>query len=585
MILQALCDYYDRKNTFKEKALAPLGFEEKEIPFLIVINADGKFINLEDTREHDGKKLRGHPFLVPKAEGRSGAKSYKTVNCLWDHYGYLLNQPKLDKPDKPPSDKDIEMAANQFEAFKQSVSSLNEKVDEPALNSVLRFLNNDEQITAVKAHVAYQEVLKIKGCNLTFKIAGEKALICQYSAIQEWVKSKPPTDGDFHKGICLVTGQDTQVVRLHNQVSGVNAKPAPFAAINESAYNSYGKDKGFNFPAGKESVFKYTTALSFLLSNRSPSKFVIGDTKYCCWSASPTPLEENICFFFTDSADDPEKGSEAIRNLYSTIHNGSYTERDAEQDFYVLGLAPNSARISVKLWEKGTVAEFAERFGQWFSDLEMDGVSHYGRPVLKWLLRSCALRGEDKNLSPVLISETARSILAGLPLPASLLNALLQRIKAEQGSFKHQTGYLRASLLKAYLNRQYRRYSQQQEVTVSLNHQEERIGYNLGRLFAVLEKLQEDANPSLNATIRDRYYSSASCTPKSVFGTLMRLSTHHLKKLEKPAFKVSAEKRIGTIMEKILDFPSHLNLEHQGLFALGYYHQKQDFYKKTEQGE
>ena len=180
-------------------------------------------------------------------------------------------------------------------------------------------------------------------------------------------------------------------------------------------------------------------------------------------------------------------------------------------------------------------------------------------------------------------ADVIRSILSAGRLPDTFIQSVIRRIKAEQGSVT----YNRACILKACLNRKYRlSTTNERELTMSLNKEEKRIGYCLGRLFAVLEKLQSDAQPGINATIRDRYYSSASCTPKTVFGTLMRLSTHHIKKLDKPGWRINAEKRIGEVMESIDEFPSHLNLENQGLFAIGYYHQKQDFFtKKPDQGE
>ena len=589
MILQALCEYYDRKEQQPEAALAPFGFEEKEIPFVIVLNEAGKFALLADQREiHDGK-LKARVFLVPKAKGRSGSKSCEVANCLWDHYGYVVAQPKLEKPDSVPSEHDLEMAVKQHSSFKNLVESLHIALpDDIGVNAVWRFLNSVEEIEKVKRSELWPDVLKIKGCNIGFKLTSRSDLVCQSLPVIDWVRNQPFDPKDTQLGICLVTGESTQVARLHSSVAGVNQKPSPLASINDDAYESYGKSKGFNFPVSIQADFKYTTALNHLLRKSSKTKFRLNDTSYVCWSEKNNSLEVRFSGFFVDRPHDSEKGADAIKALFATLHNGAYTESDGRDRFYVLGLSPNSARISIRFWQVGTVAEFSERLGQWFQDLKIDGVDYYGFAAIKGLIRSMALLGDEKNLSPNLASDISRAVLSGLPLPASVIHAVIRRIRAEPGGAKYpRDDYYRACLIKAYLNRGYRlTHNTHKEITVSLNEEEKRIGYLLGRLFAVLEKLQKDAQGKTNATIRDRYYSSASCTPKSVFCTLIRMSTNHLKKLEKDSWKVNAEKLLDGITKDIRDFPANLDLEQQGLFALGYFHQRQNFYpSKTIQGE
>ncbi|MDQ7048736.1 MAG: type I-C CRISPR-associated protein Cas8c/Csd1 [Enterobacterales bacterium] len=312
---------------------------------------------------------------------------------------------------------------------------------------------------------------------------------------------------------------------------------------------------------------------------KSQTKFRIGETSYVCWSEKQSsPLEGIFASIFSDSSDNPDSGAHAVKDLFSWVHNGAYRNEDGNDLFYVLALAPNSARIVIRYWNVGTIAKFSEHISRWFQDLEIIGIDHYGYPPLKKLLRATAVQYKDDNVLPNLPADIIRCILAGAPLPDTFIQAIIRRIKAEQGN----VSFHRACSIKAYLNRKYR-ITNKRELTVPLNEKETRIGYSLGRLFAVLEKLQEDAQPGINATIRDRYYSSASCTPKAVFGTLMRLSTHHIKKLENPGWKINAEKRISSVMDLITDFPSNMNMENQGLFAIGYYHQKQDFYtKKTD---
>jgi len=575
MILRALCDYYERKRD----DLAPFGFEEKEIPYFIIISKDGKFVQLEANFEIEDGKNVVRPVRVPKASGRSGAKSYETAYCLWDHYGYIAEQPKIAKPGAKPNKKDIDDAAKQHLSFKALVKALHKDIphDEGVI-AVDKFLNNVEELEKLKSDEVWQDCLKIKGCNLTFRLVGEPYLICQSSRVIDWVRNQPIPEENVHDGFCLVSGKLDKIVRLHDSVSGVNQKPAPLAAINDSAYTSFGKDKGFNFPVSADSSFQYATALNHLLRKKSRNKFRVLETSYVCWAEKQSSFENSFSLLFSEPSDNPDMNIEAINGLYTSIHSGAYREHNGQTRFFVLGLAPNSARIVVRFWQVGTVSEFADKIGQWFEDVDILGRDHHGFPPLKKLLRALALQYKDDNVPPNLPADVVRSILTGGKLPQTFLQATLRRIRAEQG----HVSYARACSLKAYLNRQYRLSTNQRGLTVSLNKEETRIGYCLGRLFAVLEKLQQDAQPGINATIRDRYYSSASCTPKTVFGTLVRLSTHHLKKLEKPEYRRSAEKRIEEIMRLIPEFPAHLNLENQGLFAIGYYHQKPDLYVSTK---
>jgi CRISPR-associated protein Csd1 len=580
MILHALCDYYDRK----EADLPPYGFEEKAIPYIIIINKEGEFIQLEKNSLIEEGKSIVNIERVPKASGRSGAKSYATAYCLWDHYGYIAAQPKILKPGDTPKDKDIETANKQHTTFKTLIKKLRHELSEDeGVKAVDLFLSSENEIEQLKTSEIWPECLKRPGCNLTFRLSLEPYLICQSDSVINWVKQQPFAETGVKEGFCLITGEKSHIVRLHDNISGVSQKPAPLASINESAYSSYKKEKGFNFPVGAKASFKYATALNHLLRKSSSTKFRIAEATYVCWSDKSNTLESNLPLFFADTKNDPDKGANAIKSLFTTIHNGSYQDRDGNDKFYVLGLAPNSARIVVYYWNVGTIASFSENLARWFNDLEMIGQDHYGYPPLIKLLRSSVLQYKDANIPPNLPAAIIRSILSGSQLPETLIQSVLRRIKAEKG----EVNYLRACSIKAYLNRKYYfldnslSKKQQERLTVSLNKEEIREGYCLGRLFAILEKLQLDAQSGIKATIRDRYYSSASSTPKTVFGTLMRLSTHHLKKLENPGWKINAEKNIGEVMDLISEFPSHLNMENQGLFAIGYYHQKQDFYKKN----
>ena len=576
MILHALTQYYQRKAK-SDGGIAQEGFENKEIPFIIVIDKQGNFIQLEDTRELKDKKKVGRTFLVPKGLGRSGSKSYEVSNLLWDHYGYVLAY---------AGEKGQEQADKQHVSFTANVNELKQALpDDAGVAAVAAFLASAEEKSKVMQAANWAECAKVKGCNLSFRLVDEAVdLVCQSKAVQAYVNQANHAQSDnIPKGICLVTGKPAPIARLHNPVKGVNAKPAPFTSVNLSAFESYGKEQGFIFPVGEQAMFEYTTALNTLLAGEN--RFRIGDVIAICWSAKPTPLEESLASLINGGGkDNPDEHIDAVKTLYKSLYNGKYTEPDGKEKFYLLGLSPNSARIVVRFWHETTVAALSESIAAWYDDLQMVRGENSPYPEympLPRLLGNLVLDGKMENLPSDLIAQITDAALNNRVLPVSLLQAVLRRNKAEQ-----KITYGRASLLKAYINRAIRagRLKNMKELTMSLDRNRQDIGYVLGRLFAVLEKTQAEANPGLNATIADRYFGSASSTPIAVFGTLIRLSKHHLSKLNTEQYRgkrIFLEKLFQEIIGKIDNFPNHLDINHQVLFGIGYYHQKQDFFQSN----
>lgn len=572
MILHALTQYYQRKAE-SDGGVAPEGFENKEIPFIIVVDKQGKFIQLEDTRELKNKKKVARTFLVPKGLGRSGSKSYEVSNLLWDHYGYVLAY---------AGEKGQEQADKQHASFTVKVNELKQALpDDTGVTAVAAFLSSAEEKSKVMQAANWAECAKVKGCNLSFRLVDEAVdLVCQSKAVQAYVSQANQAQSDnIPKGICLVTGKPAPIARLHNAVKGVNAKPAPFTSVNLSAFESYGKEQGFIFPVGEQAMFEYTTALNTLLAGEN--RFRIGDVTAICWSAKPTPLEKHLASLINGGGKDkPDEYIDAVKSLYKNLYNGKYTEPDGKKKFYLLGLSPNSARIVVRFWHETTVAALSESIAAWYDDLQMVRGENSPYPEympLPRLLGNLVLDGKMENLPSDLIAQITDAALNNRVLPVSLLQVALRRNKAEQ-----KITYGRASLLKAYINRAIRagRLKNMKELTMSLDRNRQDIGYVLGRLFAVLEKTQAEANPGLNATIADRYFGSASSTPIAVFGTLMRLLPHHLNKLEFEGRAVQLQWEIRQILEHCQRFPNHLNLEQQGLFAIGYYHETQFLFTK-----
>ncbi|MDE0146555.1 MAG: type I-C CRISPR-associated protein Cas8c/Csd1 [Nitrospira sp.] len=569
MILQALHDYYGRKSTDPESGLAQLGFEWKEIPFVIEIDARGNPIQIEDTREGEGKKKRARSFLVPQGVKKTSGVA---ANLLWDNAAYVLG---VDTKGKP---KRIE---EQRQAFIAKIESLlNLTKNDAGVQAVLNFLRQ-AKTNMLSQYVEWTEIVEMAP-NLTFRLQGDMDLVCQRSAVAEAIRMEQNITGP--NGFCILTGETGEIERLHKAIKGVwgaQTSGANIVSFNLDAFNSYGKTQGANAPVSKQAAFSYVTALNHLLRKDSPQRLQVGDASAVFWSDRSTDWEARIVDIFGEpTKDDPDRNVRAVENLYTAIEHGKLENEEGQTKFFVLGLAPNAARIAIRFWQHGTVAEMAGRIKQHFDDLTIE---HSSRDPLYLslfrLLVSVATQGKADNIPPNLGGELLRSILAGLPYPQPLLAAAVRRIRAER-----EMTYARAALIKACINRS-TRYSTpniKEELKMCLDEANINVGYRLGRLFAVLEKIQEEANPGINATIRDRFYGAASSTPVTVFSILLKLKNHHLSKLENRGRVVNMEKRIGDIMEGLSDFPAQLPLADQGRFAIGYYHQRQDFFKKTE---
>ncbi|MBC7203740.1 MAG: type I-C CRISPR-associated protein Cas8c/Csd1, partial [Pusillimonas sp.] len=472
MILRALTEYYQRKA----QELAPIGFEEKEIPFLIVIDEEGRFIQLQDTRNRNGKnKLVATSYTVPQGPGRSGAMSYATAYPLWDHYGYVVEQPKVKSAGGEPSDDEKLTALRQHRAFTEKIREIHEFApDDTGVKAVYSFLAKQSEKEKLKSTVEWREVLKISGCNLAFKLVDHEFLVCQSRAVQRWVAAS--AEGSESVGVCLVTGEERPVAKLHFKIKGVwnsQMAGANLVSFNCDSFTSWNKKQGNNSPVSEQAVFEYSTALNYLLRKHCPNRFQMGETSVVCWSQTESVLEQTMPMFFNDAPkDDPDRGTKAVRMLFDSLHDGAYVEADASTRFYILGLSPNDSRIAVRFWHVGTVSEIAEHFKQWFDDIDIVKHGEPEYPPVKALLRSTALLGKDENMSPHLVGETIRAVLSGLPLPSSALQAAIRRIKAE-----HNVTFYRAALIKASVNRLARYKGQtEKELSVSYNPSEKRIG-------------------------------------------------------------------------------------------------------------
>lgn len=567
MILQALDAYYRRKQADPDpaKRLPSFGLEDKEIPFVLEIDATGKLVNLADTRSGDGKKKTGQRFLVPQGVKKTSGVA---ANLLWDTTEYVLG---IDTRGKP------ERVSEQHAAFCTRIEALPKAAREDAgIRAVLAFLDGFRP-EILDGSPALADI-RVGNPVMSFRLHGDLALVCQRPAVVAAMAGQPEESPD---GVCLVSGAPAAIERLHPAIKGVwgaQTSGANIVSFNLDAFNSYGKAQGANAPLGKAAVFAYTTALNHLLGRDSRQRIQVGDTSTVFWAEEPHDLENAMVDLFGEPPkDNPDRNVDAVKALYSAVETGKFSVGKLETRFHVLGLAPNAARISIRFWETATAFELARRIKQHFDDLAVVHADYEPEHLsLFRLLTGLALLNKADNIPPNLGGEVMRAILEGLPYPTAMFNLAVSRCRAEQ-----KPTYARAATIKASLNRWIRfRKTQEKEFLPMLDLSNPNPAYRLGRLFAALEKIQEEASPGLNATIRDRYYGSASSTPVSVFTTLLRLKNHHIGKLS-PGRATQMEKLLGEILGEVSDFPRQLALQDQGRFALGYYHQRQAFFTKS----
>ncbi len=581
MILQALNDYYRRKCDDPDPAqrLPMFGLEQKEIPFLLEISPEGELLQLRDTRELNGKKKVARVFRVPIGIKKTSGVA---ANLLWDTLEYVLGVDTKGKPER---------VAEQHAAFRARIAALPDAAREDAgIQAVMRFLDRID-LAQLALQPAWADALETNAV-LSFRLHGDQDLVCQRPAVVNAVLNVS-TDDDAALAMCLVTGEQAPVERLHASIKGVwgaQTAGANIVSFNARAFESYGKTErqGENAPVSRAAAFAYTTALNHLLRKDSPQRIQVGDASTVFWAERDSDFETAAADIFGDPPkDDPDCGTRAVQAVLDAVHSGKWGTSDENTRVYVLGLAPNAARISIRFYHCATLRELGQRIAQHFEDLSLARGPHdLQYPSLFRLLAAVAVQNKADNIPPNLGGAIVDAIFAGVntPYPSLWLNAAVGRCRAEQN-----VSYLRAAAIKACLNRQMR-YAQLSSPTPSLEQEflpmldvsNPNPAYRLGRLFAVLEKIQEEASPGLNATIRDRYYGAASSTPVAVFTTLLRLKNAHLKKLM-PGRINGFEKLLGEVLGPVTDFPKHLPLPDQGRFALGYYHQRQDFFtKKTD---
>ncbi len=568
MILKALYDYYRRCGN-----LPVLGMEEKEIGFLLVLNKEGKFIRFEDCRiDNDTAKS----FLVRKHVSRTSAVA---PNYLYDSSGYVLGYSGKDKSN------DIACLSAFIRQIQQIHSKFPENIDLKAICSFYE-QSHDDILVQFQSDPLWMDITKCltkKYSFFSFRIEGDIKIVAEKKDILDLNQEEP---NKRIQGLCLITGGKGKLVETTTatMIPGSQATAKLVSFQVNSGYDSYGKSKGLNAPISHEAEFAYTTAMNTMLSKGSRNKCVFGNRTFLFWASnsgeasiqSETSLF-NLMGFIDDKQDDPNARIDEVRRVFSAINNGRLIT-SVDDRFYILGLAPNAARISVVYWSDISIKEFTGKMLKHFEDMEIidgrkDKKPYYG---LRDMLSAITLGGKQSETTPNVPDALAKSIFEGYPYPATLFSSCIRRIMAEQDVAPYGNP-CRVAILKAYLNRL--NNDNNKKITVMLDKENTNQGYLCGRLFAVLDKIQEDANNI--HSIQERYLNSASTTPAAVFATILNLSSHHSEKLNEGS-KIFYEKLKQEIIDKLSadGFPAHLDLQDQGRFFVGFYHQRQAFFTK-----
>lgn len=599
MILQALTRYYDILLKDPESEIAPPGYSSIGISYALDILADGSLNEViplvqmvQRGKVVDEKPLR---MIVPEQVKRSVNIE---ANFLWDNCVYVLGI--TDKVTK-----DSNYARKRFEAFRKKNLEILSDIHNPAGKAITAFLEMDDPaIFTEDPRIKKYFSELVKGGNLVFRFNGE--YIHKDKEIDLlWKRHKTSSDSVVSQ--CLVTGEIGSIARLHPSIKGIrdaNPTGASLVSFNDRAYESYNKiqKQGLNSPVSEEAAFAYTTALNYLLSSANDNKkFIIGDATVVYWAESesrefarafqglcePEEIEviDNESHINNTAQNRISQVANKVRRVQVLDTTKILEGLDGNPRFYVLGLSPNAARISVRFFHSDPFDKIVQKIMRHYDDLKIvkEYEDQHDYLTIQDILReTISPKSTDKKPTPLLAGALFRAILENSPYPAALYYAIINRVRADQDDkFSKKINYTRAAIIKAYLLRKFRYHTQnpiQEVLVMSLNEQSDHPAYLLGRLFAVLEKVQQEAIGDVNASIKDRYFTSACASPASVFPILLRLSQHHISKVNAHYH----DKRIEDILNR-LDIeenaiPAHLSLDDQGAFILGYYHQRKDLW-------
>lgn len=580
-ILQALSRVYERLPD-----APPFGFSSQKISFVLSLNPDGSLAGPPiDIRHLGGKKPEPVSLPVPQPVKRTSGIA---PNFLWDKTSYVLGM----------TAGEGKRLTDEHQAFKDFHLRVLDDSDDEGLRALLAFLRSWTPDRAA----AWPEDLttNLLDQNVVFTMENQRLgkiyLHDRPAARQIWADLVSANEGG--QAICLVTGKQAPVQRLHPAIKGVwggQTGGGSIVSFNLDAFTSYGHEQGDNAPVSEAAAFAYTTALNRFLARGSQNRIQIGDASTVFWAEAPEreiaeEAEAAFSALFGDGADETVEAQQFIKPYLERLRAGEPLKEVRPRltegvKFYVLGLAPNAARISIRFWYEDDFGIMMADYQRFMADMRIEPADRDKSIPLWKYLRETAVLGKAENVLPNLAGAWMRAILTGGHYPMALFASILARIRAD-GDINAR----RASILKALLKRNFN--LSDKEAPVAFDAENANRGYLLGRLFAVYEHIQSAAlGRNVNATIKDKYYGSASAQPRKVFPLLDRGSANHLSKIakQKPGYKVNLEKDISAIMAMMSPgqdpYPPALSSEEQALFSLGYYHQRNEFFKKPEGDE
>jgi len=602
MIMQSLLQAHERFIREKEYEMAPRGFSHQKIAFAILLEMDGTLVTIQDIREGEGRRRLPKTLLVLGVNKPTG--SGLSPCFLWDNTAYLLGCEREEG-------KKRGRAVRAFEETRERYLEVEKEIGTREFSAVCRFLEAwDPEMASQQP-----ELEQLAGSFGVFQIRGQTRYVHELPEIRDWWLARTDADEDRMKawwkagespalereGWCSITGQFAPLARLHEPkvkgVKGQQSTGATIAGFNMDSVESYGWTQAFNAPASKEAAFQYLTALNAMLNGpqREKHRLLVGGTTVVFWTDRPSTIEDVFARFAFQGSSALEHAAQdegLLKKLQAFLNAlkrggeayGDLDEQPGRTNYCILGLsAPTPARIAVRFFHRSTLADLLYNLRRHFEHIRIEPEFGYGtrRPdpefpsIQEILDETCPRRNgrPDRDaIPPVIEGPLLEAIVTGKRYPNALYQAVMRRLAAER-----QINYIRACIIKGHLIRNLGK-----EVSMSLDENRTELSYRLGRLFAALEKTQLDAlGVNLNTTIRDRYYSAASATPRAVFPRLLRTYQHHLAKLE-GGRKVNREKLVQDILAPVTDLPAHLNLADQGLFALGYYHQMRAFFSKRD---
>jgi CRISPR-associated protein Csd1 len=616
MILQALYRYYGILLKDPELGVAPPGYSAANVSFSLNLSSQGELLDILPftSKLFDGKKERERSYrrlVVPEQVKRSSGVS---PNYLCDNAAYVIGVSKNDA-EKP------QYCQERFEAFRQHNIELLAKANSNVAHAVIAFMNAHDPQTARRHPVISRQLESLlQGGNLVFWVEGQSAL--EDPEIRRvWEEYRSGEDAVTMQ--CLVTGDREPIARLHPSIQGVrdaNPTGASLVGFNERAYESYNriKGQGLNSPTSQRVASGYGVALNYLLSSQNPNRKIhLGDMTVVYWAESedkryPSAFAALITPEYLEvqpatGASGQREAEAKMSEVAAKVQRGQPLDAvalraglDSTTRFYVLGLAPNAARLAVRLFLTEPFGNIVERLLLHYADMkiqkEFPSQPDYLSPfrILAECVSPKVTRRDDELKSSwgLLGGALMRSILTGTPYPEGLYAAIINRIRHDSDEERDdgkrrnvKINYARAAFVKAHLLRKYRHRARnpfQEALTMSLNEAYTYPAYVLGRLFAVLEKVQKEAIGNVNASIQDRYFTSACATPASVFPTLLRLSHHHIAKAD---YGYASDRCIQELLQLLeaKPFPTRLTLDEQGVFVLGYYHQRAAFYTKNSE--